>query len=63
VSDPGLDGLSRVKLMVYVARARLAHPSLLPPPSADVIQMHLDVLKAGIAHGGWADDRPPGDGR
>ena len=63
MSDPGCDGLDRFVLHVLVERAGLAHQSLLPPVSADLVAWRLRRMRAAVASGGYADDRPPVDTR
>jgi len=55
--DEGLDGLDRFVLHVLVERARQAHGSLLPPPSADLVQFRLETMKIGVAHGERGGER------
>ena len=49
-TDPGCDGLDTFELFVLVQRARLAYPTLLPPPSADLVRFRLETLRADVRH-------------
>jgi len=48
--DPGCDGLDTFQLFVLCARASRAYPTVLSPPSEDVVRFRLETLRADVRH-------------
>ena len=57
MSDPGCDGLDRFTLHLLVQRASRAYPTLLSPPSEDLVRFRLETMKIGVAHGERGGER------
>jgi len=55
--DPGCDGLDTFQLFVLCARASRAYPTVLSPPTEDVVRFRWETMKIGVAHGERGGER------